>query len=151
MNKQITTIIFDWGRTIHDPERDILFEGVMDLIPEFAKKYTLTLVSLAKSDTPEGRSLRIAESGIAQFFQHIFVGEHGKDEMYEKLLAELQIDPSNIAVVDDRVVRGIAWGNRKGATTIWFQNGKFAEELPDEITGNPTHTITSFLELKNIL
>lgn len=151
MNQKITTIIFDWGRTIHDPERDVLFEGVTELIPEFAKKYKLALVSLAKSDTPETRRVRIAESGIAQFFEHILVGEHDKNEMYEKLLDNLGIEPSKIALVDDRTIRGIAWGNRNGATTIWFRNGKFAGELPDKNTGTPTHIITSFKELKNIL
>ena len=151
MQPTLTTLIFDWGRTIHDPERDILFEGVTELIPEFAAKYTLALVSLAKSETPEGRRKSIEESGIAQYFDHILVGADDKNEMYEKLLTELAVNPQEIALIDDRTVRGIAWGNRKGATTIWFQNGKFALELPTQETGDPTHIISSFEELKNIL
>ena len=150
MKNSISTIIFDWGRTLHDPVTDMLFPGVKELIPELSKKYTLAVVSLAKSDTPEERRKIIEKSGIAGHFQTILVGGEDKDEMYERVLLELNISPHKVIVVDDRTVKGVAWGNRKGAQTIWFKNGKFSEELPDEQTGEPTYTVSTISELKKI-
>ncbi len=150
MVKSISTIIFDWGRTLHDPVTNTLFDGVIELIPELSKKYTLALVSLAKIDTPEVRRKMIDESGIAEYFQIVLVGGENKDEMYERVLSEFNISPEKVAVIDDRTVKGIAWGNRKGALTVWFKNGKFADELPDEQTGHPSFTVATIPELKKI-
>ncbi|MBI2607701.1 MAG: hypothetical protein HYW51_02665 [Candidatus Doudnabacteria bacterium] len=50
-----------------------------------------------------------------------------------------------------RTVRGIQYANRHGHPSIWIQQGKFAHELPDSETGQPTYTITDLRELKQIL
>lgn len=146
----IKAIIFDWGRTLHDPERDVLFEGAQEILGRLAGKYHLSLVSLAKSNTPEDRRKQIDDSGIAHHFQEILVGGEDKDSMYDHLVTKLGFMPSEIAMVDDRVVRGIAWGNRTGATTIWMRRGKFADELPTPETKEPTKTITDLMDLAQI-
>lgn len=64
MNGEIKVIIFDWGRTLHNSEADTLFVGVHDLIKELSTRYSLALVSLAKSDTPESRKQKIEESAL---------------------------------------------------------------------------------------
>ena len=151
MRDEVKIIIFDWGRTLHDPETYTLFAGVTVLIPEFAKYYSLILVSLAKSDSPEERRRKIEGSGIAENFKLILVGEKDKDEMYEKALIDFDVMPKQVVVVDDRVKRGITWGNRRGATTVWLKNGKFAQELPTQETGKPSFIISDIAELKNIL
>lgn len=143
-------IIFDWGRTLHDPETDALFEGVSEMVQKLSKQFNLALVSLAKSDSPPARKKKIEKSGIAKYFKVILVGGEDKDEMYEHALTELGIAPSEVAIVDDRTVRGIAWGNRKGAVTVWVKRGKFAKELPDERTGNPMFTVSNTQELKDL-
>lgn len=61
-------------------------------------------------------------------------------------MAKYNLNFGETAVVDDRIVRDIAWGNRSGATTVWFQNGEFANELPTPETGNPTHLIAEFAQ-----
>ena len=53
----------------------------------------------------------------------------------------LGLSAPQVAVVDDRVVRGVAWGNRHGAVTAWRRNGPFRAELPDAATGAPPDTI----------
>jgi len=151
MGNKIKVIIFDWGRTLYDPETDGLFVGVAELVPELAKYYSLVLVSLAKNDSPEERRRKIEESGIAKHFKLVLVGGEDKDEMYEKVLKELAVTPENIVVVDDRMLRGIAWGNRRGARTVWLRKGKFSDELPTEETGHPTFTVSDITEVKNLL
>ena len=136
---------------MYNPDADALYEGVSELINDLAKRYTLVLVSLAKSDTPQGRRQKIQESGIAQYFKMILVGGEDKNEMYEKVLTDMKIKSEEVLIVDDRTVRGIAWGNRRGATTVWLRRGKFADELPTKETGNPTFTINDVRELKEYL
>lgn len=151
MNNNITTIFFDWGWTLHNPEADELYEEAAEVIAELSGRYTLLLVSLARSETPEARKKKIEDSGLAPYFNRILVGGEDKDEMYEDVLIELEISPEEVMVVDDRTVRGIAWGNRRGATTVWVKRGKYATELPTSHTGDPAHTITNLRELSAIL
>ena len=151
MENEVKVIIFDWGRTLHDPETERLFAGVAELVPELAKYYSLVLVSLAKSDSPEERRRKIEESGIAENFKLILVGEEGKDKMCEKALTYLGVSPQQVMVVDDRVRRGITWGNHRGATTVWLKKGKFAQEPPTQESGGPSFIISDIAELRNIL
>ncbi|MDO8561857.1 MAG: HAD family hydrolase [bacterium] len=144
-------VIFDWGRTLHDPETDALFRGVPELIAELSRRYTLALVSLARRLPANERRRVIEESGIAHFFKLVFVTEEDKNEMYEKVLSELNVEPAKAIVVDDRTIRGVAWGNRRGATTIWLRQGKFAAESPNEETGEPSHIIANITELRDLL
>ncbi len=148
---KIKAIIFDWGRTLHDPDIDSLFPGTQEVLEELSKKYTLALVTLAKSQSPEYRRKTIKESGIKPYFRAIVIGNEEKDKLYEEALKELALLPENVVVVDDRTIRGISWGNRSGAMTIWMRRGKFAEELPTIETGDPTHTITDLSALTRIL
>ena len=148
---EIKAIIFDWGRTLHDPETDTLFSGVLETVQNLSKNYSLALVSLAKSDSPEKRRKKIEESGVAEYFKLILVGEDNKNAMYEKVLTDLKVTPKEVVIVDDRIVRGVAWGNYKGAVTVWLRKGKFAEELPSQETGDPTFTINDITELNNLL
>ena len=39
----IKSIIFDWGRTLHDPDAHGLFPGAREVVEELAKCYTLVL------------------------------------------------------------------------------------------------------------
>jgi FMN phosphatase YigB (HAD superfamily) len=128
-----------------------LFEGVTELIRELSKKYILCLVSLAKRESPEIRRKKIEESGIAEFFNLILVGGEDKDSMYENILSNLNLSPQEVIMVDDRVVRGISWGNRNGAQTVWVKKGKFANELPHEETGNPHFIINEIQDLLNVV
>jgi FMN phosphatase YigB (HAD superfamily) len=148
---KIKAVIFDWGRTLHDPETDALFDGVSEMAEELSRCYQLVLVSLAKSDSPEGRRKKIEESGIAGYFKFIIAGGGNKIEICEEALADLGLMPEEVAIVDDQVIRGIAWGNHRGATTVWVKKGKFAGELPTKETGDPTFTVSDIVELKNLL
>jgi FMN phosphatase YigB (HAD superfamily) len=147
MKNKIKFIIFDWGGTLHDPMAKELFPGTVEVLDKLSKAYTLALVSLAKSQPYAERMKSIEENGIVPYFKKILVDEEDKDDLYEKLVRDFNMKPENIAVVDDRTIRGIAWGNRRGTMTVWVKRGRFANELPNEITGEPTHTIEDLNEL----
>jgi len=144
-------IIFDWGRTLFDNESNALFPETKSLLAYLTPKHVLAIVSLAPDGDFERRWRVIRGEGIEPHFGSILFTATDKNALYPMTLAKLGMATHETTIVDDRMVRGIAWGNRNGATTIWFQNGKFAHELPNEITGTPTHTIHALDELYSFL
>ena len=145
----ITTIVFDWGRTIWNPDSDALFHGARKILERLSVGRRLMIVSLATkgAEEIERRKRIIADLEIAGLFTDIVFVSEEKDEAYVSLFAKHELDHTKTVIVDDRIIRGIAWGNRTGVYTIWFQNGKFKDELPSEETGEPTFTITDFEQL----
>ena len=145
-------IVFDWGRTLFDNDANALFPDTKELLAHLAMKYTLTIVSISKPEHIEHRERVINEHSLRPVFASImFVGSNEKDAAYAKTLQQLGVAPQETVIVDDRVVRGIAWGNRNGGTTIWLKKGKFGNELPNEKTGTPTHTIHELKELYKLI
>jgi FMN phosphatase YigB (HAD superfamily) len=146
----VKAIIFDWSGTLHDKKGGVLYDGVADVLAELSAKYVLALISLAASETSEERRKVIGASGVARYFEIILVDDKNKDAMYENALAQLRVSPKEVAVVDDRVIRGVAWGNRHGATTIWVRRGEFADDMPTAATGEPTIIIKDVRDLRDI-
>lgn len=148
-------IIFDWGRTLFDRDNDGLFPETKALVRDLSERYTLAIVSLAPKELIETRRQVVTDESLEQYFASIeFVDakeDGAKDRAYERTLKHLTVQSSEVAIVDDRMVRGIAWGNRHGCTTIWFCNGRFSNEKPTDETGQPSYTITSLDDLKGIL
>lgn len=147
-------VIFDWGRTLYDPESEALFPETKNVLEYLkSKNYTLAIVALATAgQTKIDERLKIIEKEeLIPFFASIKFDVENKDKMYADTLTELGYETRDTVVVDDRVLRGICWGNKNGCQTIWFKNGKFAEESPNEETGLPEYTITSLKELEDIL
>jgi FMN phosphatase YigB (HAD superfamily) len=151
MASKVRAVLFDWGRTLYDTEANNLFSGVSEMLRELSKRFDLVLVSLAKNDSPEERRKKIEASGIAGYFKFVFIGGEDKDAMYEEALLKLNLQAAEVIIVDDRMIRGIAWGNRVGATTVWFRNGKFSDEVSTKETGNPTFVVGTITELKHAL
>jgi FMN phosphatase YigB (HAD superfamily) len=147
----IKAIIFDWGRTLYDPDASGLYVDANCVIGTLAARYQLAIVALATDGNFRRRFEALERCGVKQYFAPILFDTTNKDDLYEAALAELGLPPSAVAVVDDRVVRGVRWANRRGAMSIWLRRGKFAEEFPNIETGSPRHTITSLSELSRIL
>jgi FMN phosphatase YigB (HAD superfamily) len=143
----LKAIIFDWGRTLHDPETDRLFDGVPDVVQSLAQRHAVVIVSLATSEPPEQRKRKIRESSIAPFIKTILVSAGDKEDLYEAALADLKAEPWSVAIVDDQIKRGVRWGRKHGTLTIWFRNGKFANDLPLSDNETPDFTVTEFREL----
>lgn len=150
----IKAIIFDWGRTLYDSEQGGFAAGMPDLLPTLALRYKLAIVSLVSGEYERRlieRQQMLRDNGIESCFAAVRFVAADKDGAYVETLAELGVRAQDVAIVDDRVRRGIAWGNRHGALTIWLRRGRFAAELPDEVTGQPTYTIGELHELARIL
>ncbi len=146
-------VVFDYGRTLYDRETDRFFPDAVPVIRALAKKYRLSIVSVSRVEEEKGRIKALRENGLIDHFEEIIFTASGeeKSQKYNELLQSAGLAANEVVVVDDYIIRGIAWGNKSGATTIWFQNGKFAKLNPDGETGQPDYTIHSLSELIEIL
>ena len=150
MTENIKAIIFDWGRTIYDKDNEMLFPETLEVLEYCAKKYTLVVVSLATDGDIEGRFKKLDTFGIRKFFQFALFHVADKDSLLRNTVGNLQLDPSEILVVDDRIKR-LEWSIKNGLKTVWIKKGKFEHELPDSSTGNPNYTLSSLQELLIII
>lgn len=145
--KTIKAIIFDWGRTLYDSETQALFPGTEKVLQFLSKLYLLVIVSLVTDGNIEKRIQVLHECGIEKYFAAVYFAQSDKDNLYAVALSRLLLIPGEVVVVDDRIIRGIKWGNVHGATTIWLRHGKFMHEEPDQETGPPTHIISTLEEM----
>jgi len=148
--KQTKAIIFDWGRTLYDHEKEQLFPEVKELLAYLSKKYTLAIVSLATDGNIAKRWQTIIKNDLGKYFESILFDPKNKDRLYEITLRTLEVKSHEIAIVDDRTIRGIQWGNKHGATTIWLRKGMYSVEEPNKETGKPTYIIEHLGELKTL-
>ncbi len=142
----IKRIVFDYGRTLFDRETENFFPEVWDTLRYLSGKYALSVVLYSKPEDVESRIETLKRSGLWPMFEGVwFVAQpEDKHKNLDDLLVTFGLHPEEIAVVDDYVIRGVAWANKNGATSVWFKNGKFATVEPDEIIGAPDFEITNF-------
>jgi FMN phosphatase YigB (HAD superfamily) len=143
----IRAIIFDWGRTLYDSESQALFPQTEKVLKILSKQYILAIVSLASDGNIERRQQVLQAYDIKKYFTAIYFAQKDKDPLYTMALSTLALSPQEVAIVDDRMIRGIRWGNIHGAMTIWVKQGKFMYEEPNDETGMPTYTIRNLEEI----
>lgn len=151
----IKAVIVDWGRTLYDSENKIELpeaEGVLKFCRARGLRLaTVSLVSAVSNATLEERQNQVENSPLRLYFEMALVADGDKDALFDQVVLYFGLPREEILIVDDRVIRGIRYGNAHGHPTVWIKKGKFAGELPDEQTGMPTYTITGLVELKNIV
>jgi FMN phosphatase YigB (HAD superfamily) len=135
-------ILFDYNRTLFNPDAVALYPGVVDMLKNLSAKATLFLVSLGKP----GRSDVFEQLGIASFFKKVAFVEEKTEEAFRDILGE----PDTTFVVGDRLKGEIRIGNVLGYTTVWVKQGKFSEEIPSA-QEKPAFTINDIRELEKII
>ena len=146
MNK---LVIFDWMGTLYERNKGPFPESRQVLHELGRKGYSLALISLSKDQT--GRRREIDRSGLANSFDIIIIDKEKTEVQYMGCIKRACSNPAHTVIVDDRTVRGIQIGNKLGCKTYWIQNGEYAHELPNAVTGHPTRTIKSVSELPHYL
>lgn len=151
----IKAVIFDWGRTLFDTETGKEFPEAKRVVEWCRKRgYRLAIVSLVSvhaNTTLEGRKKQIENSSFRNILEAVTVTDTDKDKSFDEVVEKLNLPREEILIVDDRMFRGIKYGNLHGHPTVWLQKGKFANELPNEETKPPTFTIHSLTELTDII
>ena len=140
----ITSIIFDWKRTLYDPENGVLLEGAEEIL----EKHKIPLILVGKGGTEMYDEVK--RLGIAHHFKHIVFQEGAKeDTLFKPFIPES--NSSSVLFIGDRIRSELAVGKRLGATTIWVRQGKFADEMPASAGENPDYTVKSLIEAKKLL
>lgn len=139
-------VIFDFNRTLFDPDMDDLVEGCIELLESLYRSgYRLVLIS---TKTRVDREDQITNLGLTKYFVQVYVIDTDKNErVFQDALTDLGLSPGEVFVVGDRVEGEIAVGNRLGLTTVWFKNGKFASRLPQTSEESPDFTVSSLKEV----
>jgi FMN phosphatase YigB (HAD superfamily) len=136
-------IIFDYNRTIFDPDTDNLYFGVLDLLQKLSQKYELFLIS-RNEPTRKGR---LEKLNIKNYFQKILFVEEKSKQIFQEIAG----DTKNVIVIGDSIGDEIKIGNQLGFTTIRLKKGKFATQIPQNKNELAKFEITEISELENII
>lgn len=135
-------IIFDYNRTIFDPETNELYPGVFELLRYLQPNHELFLVSRNEPD----RLKRFETFGLTNIFKKVYFVPEKNLELFKKI----SNNEKNTFVIGDSLNDEIKIGNTLGFLTIRIKQGKFKDVKPtstDEIPNFELNNIESIRDL----
>lgn len=146
MKKQ-NIIIFDFNRTLYDPEKRELFPDAIKTLSALERRgYLLFLISTAVAS----RNKLVKELKIESFFEKIIFSKEKSLKDYKDILVLGKTDLQKSYVVGDRIKQEVTFGNMLSFQSVWLKKGKFANEMPESEMEEPTFTIKELKELLQI-
>ena len=143
-NKVKKAILFDFMRTLYDPETGALVPFARELLEHARKEHDCFLISKDEG----GRNEMAQALGIDIYFKEMHFVPKKTIEIFENIVGNSY---ENVYVVGDRISSEIIPGNKLGYTTIWFKKGKFSTEEPKGGNEYPTHIVSSLEEVVGLL
>jgi len=137
------TIIFDWKRTLYDPDSKKLITGTLKILKFLNLKLANVILIGKGSDEMHNEVKRLK---IKKYFSKIIFQEGKKDIKVFSEFVSIK-NPKSTIIVGDRVQSEIEIGNMLDATTIWLKQGKFSEESPLNKIQEPIFTFNSLTDL----
>lgn len=143
----IHSIIFDWKRTLYDPDDCSLIAGTKAVL-QLLRHYNIPIVLIGKGG--DDMRVEVERLGVKAYFSKIIFCEGYKDiNLFRSYISTT--NPKTTFFIGDRVRSELEIGNTLHATTIWVRQGKFSNEEPESNIQKPTYTISSLGELKMFL
>lgn len=139
------TIIFDWKRTLYDPDSKTLITGALEVLKLLSKKF-VKIILIGKGGNEMYQEVKRLK--VDKYFSKIIFLEGKKGVKIFSQFVSIK-NPKLTVIVGDRVKSEIEIGNKLNATTIWIKNGKFSEELPLNKFQEPTLTFNSLIDLSD--
>ena len=138
------TIIFDFNRTIFDPETNALVPFAYEALQIF-KTQGIEMHLVSKLEV--GREDALESLGVAEFFTtKSFV------EDKETAMRALVTDATGpVYVVGDYLHNEIRIGNQLGTKTVWLKRGRFSNLQPETEHDIPWRTIEDLKHLPKLL
>lgn len=140
-------IIFDFNRTLYNPENGKLMQGARKILEELRDKYKLGLVSFGE----EERNAQILELGLNDYFSYITVVREKTTQTLLEFCNRFGLKPEEVVIIGDRVKSEVTLGNSLGMTTVWLKSGKFSGEVPSGKTEEPDFTIENLEAIEEII
>lgn len=145
MNK---IIIFDFNRTLFDPDKQSLMPGCLEILTSLSEEgFKLYLISMAA----DSRKELIERLDIAKFFQKVIFCEKKTLTLFEQIIDSEATIKNQSFIIGDRVTQEIRFGNELGLNTIWYRNGRFAEELPQIMAEHPSYTVSDLNQIPSLI
>jgi FMN phosphatase YigB (HAD superfamily) len=137
------SIIFDWKRTLCNPDTSTLIDGAVDLLDYFYQhKIPMYLIGKGK----EEMYTETTRLDVAKYFTEILFVEGSKDP--NDFLSFMDVKhPERTVVIGDRIRSELAVGKSVGATTIWVRQGKFSSEEAESESLQPDFEVVSLREI----
>lgn len=142
----IKTVIFDWKRTLYDPDTGMLIDGALKIL-ESIKNKRITMVLIGKGgDDMEEEADRL---GIRKYFFKIVFAQGEKElNTFKKFVSD---NAEETIIIGDRVRSELEIGHNLGALTIWVKQGKFASEESENSNQEPTYKVKNLDECQKLL
>jgi len=140
-------IIWDFNRTIYDPDINQLVCGAKDLLKTTYKSGYVNILYSKNKRNDTTVSQRIRQFGINKYFTDIVVRKEKNIKDVYRIINKYNTDMHCSFLISDRARTDIKMGNLLGLKTIWLRAGKFANELPRDLEEEPLLEIKSLMEL----
>lgn len=143
----VTNVIFDWKRTLYNPEEKSLTSGSLELL-DFIFKKNIPMVLIGKGG--DDMYQEVDRLNVKSYFTDILFKEGEKEvEVFRQYVNKKQ--PEVTLFVGDRVRSELEVGNILGATTVWVKQGQFANEEPENENQKPNFIVNSLSEVIKII
>jgi FMN phosphatase YigB (HAD superfamily) len=143
MTLKNTLIIFDFNRTLFDPEEGSLIPGAHETLTHLQNAgATLYLVSRLEP----GRAGVVERLGLDSYFAGTTFVEEKSAELFEDILQKHPVPRERVYVVGDHLHGEIRHGNMCLFRTIWLKRGKFQTLTPEVPEDVPWRTVTNLIE-----
>lgn len=114
----IKVIIFDFNKTLFDPEKGGLYPGAKSLVVGLSKKHILALVSYGGKK----RKSQLKKTGLEFYFRNIVLTEQKGEKDYLRAIEGLTKKHEEVLVVGDKLEEEIRIGKSLGMKTLWLEN-----------------------------
>ncbi len=145
----IKAAIFDFNRTVYDPENDVLSDGVLNILQKFLDS-GLKMCLLSKKSR-EDRRQQISNLGLDKYFVDIQVIDEKNINHFKQCLDKMNVLPEEVIVIGDQVRKEIKLGNEIGMTTVWYKMGKFADRMPEMELEEADYIIDDLSNLNEVI
>lgn len=137
------SIIFDWKRTLYNPDDSILIDGAIDVLNYFSR-HNIPMFLIGKGQQEmHDETIRLE---VSKYFQDILFVVGSKDPNDFMKCINLSF-PRRTIVIGDRINSELYIGKTVGATTIWVKQGKFANEMPTSENQKPDYVVSNLKEV----
>ena len=143
----IKNIIFDWKRTLYNPDEMTLISGAKEFL-DLVKEKNIPMILIGKGG--ENMESELERLEMKTYFSEVFFQEGDKDIELFKKYVDVN-NPKSTIIIGDRVRSELQIGNILGATTIWVRQGKFADEEPENESQTPDFVVGGLGEVKEVL
>lgn len=146
--RKVKIVIFDFRRTLYDPDKDKLITGAKSLL-QFFKDKKILIYLIGKGDS--SLKVKARELGIAGFFKEMIFRENKPLSLYKNVLIKTGCRKNDCLAIGDRIKEEIKTCNLLGIKTIWFKNGKYASEKPTSKNELPSFTVRNLNEICDLI